>query len=273
VKIEKVAGGFFNISGGAVDKFGDFYFVDSKWQTIYRWSTSRRQISKVRDNPLDPAQLVFDKAGNLIVISYAGKGTVYSFNPESLDDEITLLKAEPATPHPQMTPVLPVDYWRNENDFTEAVTAVKPYHFVSPDGSTFIPAGEDFVGGRLYYGAKIHDVLRAFGMAPALPGQPFYVSNEEEQKTYSAKVGADGTLSDLKLFAERGGEGLTWDRQGNVYIAAGQIFVYNASGQLIDTIDVPERPSQLAFGGSDGKTLFVAARTSLYAVQTRYGVH
>jgi len=126
------------------------------------------------------------------------------------------------------------------------------------------------VGGRLYYGAKIHDVLRAFGMAPALPGQPFYVSNEEEQKTYSAKVGADGTLSDLKLFAERGGEGLTWDRQGNVYIAAGQVFVYSPSGKLIDTIEIPERPSQLAFGGSDGKTLFVAARTSLYAIETRY---
>ena len=59
----------------------------------------------------------------------------------------------------------------------------------------------------------------------------------------------------------------------NVYIAAGQVFVYNSAGQLIDIIEVPERPSQLAFGGSDGKTLFVAARISLYAVQTRYGGH
>ena len=268
-KLEKLAGGFFNISGGAVDTSGDFYFVDAKWQTIYRWSASERQVSKVRDNPLDPANLVFDNAGDLIVISYAGKGTVYSFKPDSLDDEITLLKPEASVARPQMTPILPVEVWRNENDFTEAVTVAKPYQFVSPDGNVFIPAGEDFVSGQLYYGSKMHDVLRAFGMAPAVRGQRFFISNEEEEKTYSANVGPDGTLSDLKLFAERGGEGLAVDKQGNVYIAAGQVFVYNASGQLIDTIDVPERPLQLAFGGSDGKTLFIAARSSLYSVRTR----
>ena len=126
------------------------------------------------------------------------------------------------------------------------------------------------MSGQLYYGSKMHDVLRAFGLAPAVPGQSFYVSDEEEEKTYSASVGADGTLSGLKLFADLGGESVAVDKQGNVYIAAGQVFVYNSSGQLIDTINVPERPAQLVFGGGDGKTLFIAARTSLYAVQTRY---
>jgi len=60
------------------------------------------------------------------------------------------------------------------------------------------------------------------------------------------------------------------DANGNIYIAAGQVFVYNPAGELIDTIDIPERPSQLLFGGSDSSTLFVLARTSLYAVRTRY---
>jgi hypothetical protein len=73
-KLERVATGFFNISGGAVDSSGDLYFVDAKRQTIYRWAAATRQLSKVRDNPLDPVQLVFDKADDLMVISYAGKG-------------------------------------------------------------------------------------------------------------------------------------------------------------------------------------------------------
>jgi sugar lactone lactonase YvrE len=60
------------------------------------------------------------------------------------------------------------------------------------------------------------------------------------------------------------------DDQGYVYIAAGQIFVYNPAGDLIDTIDVPERPSQLLFGGTDNSTLFILARSSLYAVHTRF---
>ena len=268
--MEKVAGGFFNISGGAIDRSGDPYFVDAKWQTIYRWSAETRQLAMVRDNPLDPVQLVFDKAGDLMVISYAGKGTIYSFNPNSRDNDITLLKAEAAVSRPGIIPVLPVNYWRNENDFTEAGRVKKPYQFVSRDGSTFIPAGQDFVTGQLYYGSKLHDVLRAFGMAPVIPGQPFYVSDESEDKTYAATVTDDGDISNLRLFAQQGGEGIAVDEKGNVYIAAGQVFVYDASGHLIDTIEVPERPSQLLFGGRDGKTLFILARSSLYAVQTRY---
>jgi len=270
-KVEKVAGGFFNISGGAVDSSGNLYFVDAKWQTIYRWSVSTRQLSVVRDNPLDPVQLAFDKSGNLIVISYEGKGTVYTFPPDSDFDQLTLLGPEPSVPRPGMTPVLPVDYWRNENDLPEVAQQRKPYQFVSLDRSTFIPAGEDFVTGKLYYGSKIHDVLHAFGLAPAPIGQTFYVCDEEEEKTYRSTVGEDGTLTNLKLFVHVGGESVTEDTEGDVYIAAGQIYVYNPAGKLIDTIDVPERPSQLLFGGADRKTLFIAARSSLYAVQSRFG--
>jgi hypothetical protein len=269
-KVEKVAGGFFNISGGAVDSSGNVYFVDAKWQTIYRWNSATRQLSKARDNPLDPVQLFFDKAGDLIVVSYAGQGTVYSFKPGSDDDGITLLPAMPAQPRPGMIPVLPAAYWRNENDFLEAIFAKKPYQFVSPDGSTFLPAGQQFVSGELYYGTKLNDLLRGFGLAPAVEGQPYYVTNESGETTYVGIVGDDGALSNLRLFAERGGESVTVDEKGNVYMAAGQVFVYNPAGDLIDTIDIPERPSQLLFGGSDGHTLFILARSSLYAVQTRY---
>jgi sugar lactone lactonase YvrE len=266
--VEKVADGFFNISGGAVDPSGDLYFVDAQRQTIYRWSAATRQLSKVRDNPLDPVQLFFDRAGDLIVISYAGEGIVYSFRPDAQGDDITMLEAVPAAPRPGLTPVLPVDYWRNENDFLDDMAAKRPFQFVSPDGTTFFPAGKDFVTGELYYGSKLNDALRAFGLAPADTAKPYYVSDESGEKTYVGSIGVDGAISNLKLFAERGGESVTVDDNGNVYIAAGQVFVYSPSGDLIDTIEVPERPSQLLFGGTDGSTLFVLARSSLYAVQT-----
>jgi len=43
---------------------------------------------------------------------------------------------------------------------------------------------------------------------------------------------------------------------------AGQIFVYNPSGERIGTIEVPERPfANFMFGGADRKTLFIAARS------------
>src|ERR1700721_3230309 len=108
------------------------------------------------------------------------------------------------------------------------------------------------------------DPLPAFGLAPAVGNMPYYVSDEEAEKTYVGKVAIDGTITDLRLFTEQGGESVTVDDHGNVYIAAGQVFVYNPSGDLIETIEIPERPSQLLFGGSDGRTLFVLARSSLY---------
>jgi sugar lactone lactonase YvrE len=101
-------------------------------------------------------------------------------------------------------------------------------------------------------------------------GKSFYVTDESELRTWAADVNPDGSLKNFRLFAEQGGEGVTVDSKGNVYIAGGQIYVYNPKGKLIDTIEVPERPIQLMFGGNDGKTLFIAARSSLYSVSMKY---
>ena len=79
---------------------------------------------------------------------------------------------------------------------------------------------------------------------------------------------ADGTLGDLTPFAERGGESVAVDAVGNVYVANGQIFVYDEAGAVIGQIDVPERPIDIVFGGPDRRTLFILGHHTLYAVQT-----
>ena len=113
------------------------------------------------------------------------------------------------------------------------------------------------------------DVLRAFRLAPAVAGRPFYVTNEAELKTWVFNVGPDGTLSEPKLFVQEGGESVAVDDQGNVYLAAGQILVFDPAGKRIGTIEVPQRPTCLVFGGQDRQTLFITARSSLYSVQVR----
>ena len=176
------------------------------------------------------------------------------------------MKPEPAAPRPGMIPVLPVSDWR-----VNPQALGQPYRqYVSPDGSTFIPAGQDFVSGAMSWGVKSSALLRGFGLAAAVPGKPVYITSEAEVATWQATVGPDGGMTDFKLFANQGGEGVAVDENGNVYIAAGQIWVYDPAGRLIDTIEVPERPLQLVFGGKDGKTLFIPARSSLYAVRTRF---
>jgi sugar lactone lactonase YvrE len=74
-------------------------------------------------------------------------------------------------------------------------------------------------------------------------------------------------ITDLEPFADRGGEGVVTDMRGRVFVANGQIFVYDPDGRQIGQIDVPERPLQLVLGGEDRRTLFVLTHHALYALR------
>jgi DNA-binding beta-propeller fold protein YncE len=155
--------------------------------------------------------------------------------------------------------------------FAEDATTSKKREYVSADGSVFLPAGRVFQQGPAndISGWRFSDNLDTYGFITAEPGERAYVSSESEDVTYSARVNPDGTLGELKPFAERGGESVATDASGNVYVANGQVFVFDASGKQMGRIDVPERPLQLIFGGDDRKTLFILAHHALFAVKVR----
>jgi sugar lactone lactonase YvrE len=266
--VERLAGGFHNISGAAVHPSGDVYFVDSRWQRIHRWSVAERRLATVSDAPLQPVNLAFDAAGHLLVVSYAGNGTVYALEPDAPGGEPTLLAPQPAAARPGLAVILPVGDWRLQRDAQGALLP-RTHHYLAPDGRSFLSATQGFVDGATSWGVKSSDLIRAFGLQHARPGERVYLTSEAEVATWSALVGDDGGLSDLRLFVNQGGEGVTTDAEGNVYLAAGDVFVYDPSGTLIDTIRVPGRPTQLVFGGPGGRTLFMPARDVLYAVRTR----
>ena len=287
-KVRKLEHGFFSISGAAVDAAGKLYFVDHHAQRIYGWSAAEG-LTVERDSPLDPVNLAFDKSGNVLVLSAAGpEGTVYSFRPGSPQDRITVLAAQQTKPHPGARAVLPVNYWNNgefkdqldfntfayttlAQMFQQDVSTPKAREYVSADGSVFLPAGRVFQQGPAdsTAGWRFSDNLDTYGFLSANPGDHVYVSSESEDVTYRALVDADGTLSQLQPFAQRGGESVAVDRKGNVYVANGQIFVYDRGGKQIGRIDVPERPIDIVFGGAGGRTLFILAHHSLFAVRVR----
>jgi hypothetical protein len=175
------------------------------------------------------------------------------------------LEPQPVADHAGKDLYLPVSDWHlNRESLSHPVA-----DFISPDGTTVIPVGQDFLQAVTSWGIKSSPQIRAFGLGRALPGRPFYVTDESALRTWKADVNPSGSLTNFHLFAEEGGESVTTDSHGNVYIAAGQIYVYNPAGRLIDTIDVPERPIQLVFGGAGHRTLLIAARTSLYSLRVR----
>jgi sugar lactone lactonase YvrE len=265
-KVKQLATGFFNISGAAIDPSGTLYFVDKHWQRIYKWSDKKQEAVLVRNSPTEPENLAFDNSGNLLVVSRSGIGKVYTFRPDSPDEEIRLIEPQKAQDRSGTTPFLPAGGYELQN-----FSSKRAWQFISPDGSTFISAGNDFIKGYMPWGTKMADVLRGFGLQKAVPGHSFYMTEEMDEKTYKGFVTPDGSVSHLELFAEEGGESLAQDANGNVYMAAGQLLVYEPDGKLMERIDVPERPLNLVFGGADLRTLYILTQHSLYSVRTVFG--
>jgi hypothetical protein len=271
-KVEKLADGFLNIAGAAVNSKGELYFSDARELKIYRWSKEDGKAEVIREVAERPVVLAFDKADDLIVVAYEGNGTVLSFDPEDANGEIAHLEPQPAQPRQDMVAYLPVNRWSWADDetFVRNQARQKEFHYICPDGTTFIPAGSRFTTGATSWGVKTADLIRAFRLEKVMPGQNFYVTDEANLKTFSFTAGPDGTLSDGKLFVEDGGESIAIDDRGNVYLAAGHIYVFDPSGKKIDSIKVPQRPISIVFGGVDKKTLFITARSSLYGVRTKF---
>jgi hypothetical protein len=284
-RVERLGDGFYSLGGGAVDAAGTLYFTDRRQQRIYSWSDARK-LSIVRDNALDPVNLAVDASGNLLVLSSDGRdGAVYSFKPGSPDTEVTVIAPTPAADHPGAATVLPVNWWNNgefkdqldlqtyqfttlEQMFARDMALPKPKEYVSPDGSLTLPAYRVFqLGPPDFRGLRFSDALDTYGLTTAKPGQRVFVTNSSENKTYSGLVGKGGAISDLKPFADRGGESVATDGEGRVYVANGQVFVYAPDGRELGRVDIPERPLQLIFGGPDKQTLFVLTHHALYAVR------
>jgi sugar lactone lactonase YvrE len=278
IAVRKVADGFEAIGGAALDSRGTLYFVDRIAQRIYSWSENAG-LNVVSDHTLDPVNLAVDGSGNLMVLSSAGAdGTVFSLTGGGLP---SVIAATPAGAHSHASIAMPTNWWidgqfKDQYDpahdhfttlaemFVRDAAVAHRNEFVSPDGSLVLPAFRTVHQGPPdSRGWRFSHALDAYGFTIAHPGERIYVSHMQEAKTYSAKLGQGGALSDLKLFANRAGESVATDASGRVYIANGQVFVYAPDGRELGHIDVPERPLQVV---SWRRNLFILTNFALYSV-------
>ena len=256
-QVIKLAGGFSFTEGPASDAAGNIFFTDIPNNRIHKWSLDGK-LSVFRENSGGSNGLFFDKNGNLLACEGGGRRLV-SINPQG--------KVE----------VLVEEYrgkkFNSLNDL-----------WIDPKGGIYFTdprygRRDDMQQGgeHVYYLTPnrkevkrvIDDMVRPNGIIGTPDGKVLYVTDPGGSKTFRYTINEDGTLSNKKLFASQGSDGMTIDNQGNVYLTRGAVTVYNKNGEKVEVIKVPEGPANVCFGGQDKKTLFITARTSFYSVRMR----
>ena len=120
--------------------------------------------------------------------------------------------------------------------------------------------------------ALIRDFVQPNGLAFSPDEKNLYIADSGAPKHIRRfAVAADGTLSGGEVFCKidvGGPDGIRVDQAGRVWSSAGDgVQIFSPAGVMVGKILVPETPANLCFGGTDGKTVFITARTSLYAIK------
>jgi gluconolactonase len=105
-----------------------------------------------------------------------------------------------------------------------------------------------------------------------------YVSNwDPAAKTVTRyRVRPDGGVGKGEVFidltrqvpGDEALDGMKADVKGNLYLSApGGVWIFDATGKHLGTIRAPKPVHNFAWGGDDGRTLYLCARSALYRVQ------
>ncbi len=261
-EVKKLHGDFKFTEGPAVDREGNVYFTDIPDSLVYRWSTDGK-LSVFRKESNRSNGLMFNAKGELFSCEMAGR--IVTVAP---DGKTVRVLAEKYDGKPFNAP----------NDLV--LDQAGGVYFTDPHfgAATPLPQGVRAV----YYVAADGQVSRLTGDLPAPNGvilspdeRTLYVVPSLSAEILAYPVTSPGKLGPSRVFASlkqpdgkenTGGDGLTVDTAGNLYITSGLgIQVFTPAGKLLGVIAFPEQPANVAFGGADLKTLFVTARTSLYS--------
>lgn len=274
-KLSQLATGYKNATGLTTDPQGRLYFSDDSNRKVFRWDAARNEAVQIAEVPnQDQAMaLSYVEPSTLLMI---GRGSnVYTLN-------LAEQGAEPQTVTglPEKTPgtklIVPLGI-HNMMSILDDLMEHRDYAYRGGSNTAVVSVIEN--APRQYYyapnsnvavkaGGTWRPLVQSSNIAAFAPEDTFYVTSEDDGKTYRVKLNKNETLTHC-VFAERGGTGLIEDSAGNVYIASDQVYIYNSNGKQIGVIELPERPSSLAFGGADKRTLYIGARSSLYSVRTK----
>jgi sugar lactone lactonase YvrE len=269
--LERLATGFGNASGLTSDESGRLFFTDAARHRIYRWNETTKQAEVMAEIQGQPMVLGFVRPNVLLAVAYEKAVVSLQTGAAGTAEPV----AETAAPVPGTALLLPVGL-HNHLSVLKDLLEHRGYVYRPGSNTAIISVVPDEPRGYFYApgtstaimaGGTWRPILQSSQLAAFGPGDEHLIVSEDDGRTYRAKLENDGRLT-TSVFAERGGTSVVTDAAGNVYIASGQVYVYDRGGKPIGVLEVPERPGSLAFGGPDKRTLFIGARTSVYAIRT-----
>jgi len=249
--------------GPAADRRGNVYFSDIPNERIHKVDPDGK-LSVFREKSKHANGLMLNAKGEIVACE--GDGQVVAYSPDGTSRRVLAdtndgkrFNAPNDLVLDKQDGVYFTDPWFGPRQpLPQGKTAV---YYIAADGKV----------SRL-----IDDLPNPNGVILSPDEKTLYVipSGQAEMMAYPleapGKIGKGRVFCTLKQRREgekSGGDGLTVDTKGNLYITSGLgLQVFSPEGELLGIIAIPEQPANVAFGGKDLKTLYVTARSSLYTV-------
>ena len=127
----------------------------------------------------------------------------------------------------------------------------------------------------------VPEIDRPNGVRLSPDGKTLYVADYGKPVVWAYPVEGPGKLGTGRVFASlailndpariTGGDGLTVDSLGNVWVAvpsATAVIVFDPQGKPLGRVMFPEPVSNCAFGGADGRTLYITGRSGVFLLPT-----
>jgi len=261
--LELIGTGFEFTEGPAPDAEGNVYFTDQPNNDILKWNASTGEVTLFMDEAGRSNGTFFDDQGHLITCADM-KNQLWSIDVDTRDVEVLvygyrgkrLNGPNDLWIHPNggiyfTDPLYKRDYWKRDPEMQQDGEHV---YYLSPDRSRIMRVAEN--------------IVKPNGIIGTPDGKKLYVADIKADKTYVYDINADGTLSNRRLLFELGSDGMTLDREGNVYVTGDGVTVFDKTGEKIAHIPVDKGwTANVCFGGPDRHTLFITAMDSVFGLE------
>lgn len=252
-QIEQLGTGFRFTEGPALSAGGSVYFTDIPNNRIHYW------------NPEEGIQLFREQSGG-------ANGLLFD-----IDDNLYLCEGG----NRQLSMLSPAGEYRVLADQFQSKALNSPNDlWIDPAGGIYFTdpryGKKDNLeqdGEHVYYlepsgelRRVANDLVRPNGIVGTPDGTTLYIADHGGQITYRYTITSPGILGERSVFAKQASDGMAIDQEGNLYLTDDAVDVYHPDGTRINSIELPERPANVAVIGENPTTLFVTARKSVYRV-------